>query len=61
MQPLMEKIQQLQATPKKELSDLQLIWTFTERRIQPLAERAHCMWDGITPIVKTRLEFLPTS
>jgi hypothetical protein len=41
----MEKIQQLWATPKKELSGLQLIWTFIERRIQPLAARAHCMWD----------------
>jgi hypothetical protein len=42
----MEKIQQLRATPKKELSGLQLIRTFIERRIQPLAERAHhCMWD----------------
>jgi hypothetical protein len=44
-QPLMEKIQQLWATPKKELSGLQLIRTFIERRIQPLAARAHCMWD----------------
>jgi hypothetical protein len=32
-QALMEKIQQLWATPKKELSGLQLIWTFIERRI----------------------------
>jgi hypothetical protein len=45
MQPLMEKIQQLRATPKKELSGLQLIHTFIERRVQPLAARAHCMWD----------------
>jgi hypothetical protein len=44
-QPLMEKIQQLRATPKKELSGLQLIPTFIERRVQPLAARAHCMWD----------------
>jgi hypothetical protein len=44
-QPLMEKIQQLWATPKKELLGLQLIRTFIERRIQPLAARAHCMWD----------------
>jgi hypothetical protein len=41
----MEKIQQLRVTPKKELSGLQLIRTFIERRIQPLAERGHCMWD----------------
>jgi hypothetical protein len=41
----MEKIQQLHATPKKELSGLQLIRTFIERRIQPLAARSHCMWD----------------
>jgi hypothetical protein len=32
-QPLMEKIQQLWATPRKELSGLQLIRTFIERRI----------------------------
>jgi hypothetical protein len=44
-EPLMEKIQQLQATPKKELSGIQLICTFIERRVQPLAARAHCMWD----------------
>jgi hypothetical protein len=36
-EPLMEKIQQLRATPKKELSGIQLIRTFIERRIQPLA------------------------
>jgi hypothetical protein len=44
-EPLMEKIQQLRATPKKELSGIQLIRTFIELRIQPLAARAHCMWD----------------
>jgi hypothetical protein len=44
-EPLMEKIQQLRATPKKELSGVQLIRTFIERRVQPLAARAHCMWD----------------
>jgi hypothetical protein len=44
-QPLMEKIQQLWATPEKELSGLQLIRTFIERRVQPLAARAHYMWD----------------
>jgi hypothetical protein len=43
--PLMENIRQLRATPKKEVSGLQLIRTFIERRIQPLATRAHCMWD----------------
>jgi hypothetical protein len=31
--------------PKKELSGVQLIRTFTERRVQPLAARAHCMRD----------------
>jgi hypothetical protein len=41
----MEKIQQLRATPKKELLGIQLIRTFIKRRIQPLAARAHCMWD----------------
>jgi hypothetical protein len=44
-EPLMERIQQLRATPKKELSGLQLIHMFIERRVQPLAARAHCMWD----------------
>jgi hypothetical protein len=43
--PMMEKIQQLWATPKKELSTIQLIRTFIECRVQPLAARAHCMWD----------------
>jgi hypothetical protein len=42
---LMEKIRRLRATPEKEVSGLQLIRTFIERRIQPLAARAHCMWD----------------
>jgi hypothetical protein len=32
-QPMMEKIQQLQATPKKELSGIQIIRTFIERRV----------------------------
>jgi hypothetical protein len=45
MEPLMEKIQQLRATPEKEVSGLQLIRTFIERRIQPLTARAHYMWD----------------
>jgi hypothetical protein len=45
MEPLMEKIQQLRATPNKEFLGIQLIWTFIERRIQPLAARAHGMWD----------------
>jgi hypothetical protein len=45
MEPLMEKIQQLRAMPKKELSGVQLIRTFIERRVQPLAAQAHCMWD----------------
>jgi hypothetical protein len=31
--------------PQKELSGLQLIRTFIEHRIQPLAAQAHCMWD----------------
>jgi hypothetical protein len=31
--------------PKKELSGIQLIRTFIERRVQPLAARAHCMCD----------------
>jgi hypothetical protein len=45
MEPLMEKIQQLRAMPKKELSGIQLIHTFIERRVQPLAARAHPMWE----------------
>jgi hypothetical protein len=44
-QPLMEKIQQLRATPEKEVYGLQLIRTFIERRVQPLSALAHCMWD----------------
>jgi hypothetical protein len=41
----MERIQKLRATPKKELSGVQLIQMFIERQVQPLAARAHCMWD----------------
>jgi hypothetical protein len=44
-EPLMRKIEQLRSTLQKELSGLQLIRTFIERRIQPLVARAHCMWD----------------
>jgi hypothetical protein len=44
-EPLMKKIQELRSTPKKELSGIQLIHTFIERRVQPLAARAHCMWE----------------
>jgi hypothetical protein len=33
MEPLMEKIQQLRATPNKELSRIQLIRTFIECQI----------------------------
>jgi hypothetical protein len=54
----MEKIQQLRVMPKKELSGLQLIQTFIERRIQPLAKPTVC---GITPIFGTRRESLPTN
>jgi hypothetical protein len=43
--PLMEKIQHLRAMPKKELSGIQLIRTFIECQVQPLAAQAHCMWD----------------
>jgi hypothetical protein len=42
-EPLMKKIQELRSTPKKELSGVQLIRTFIERRVEPLAARAHCM------------------
>jgi hypothetical protein len=41
----MKKIQELRSTPKKELSGIQLIRTFIERRVQPLAARAHYMWE----------------
>jgi hypothetical protein len=44
-QPLMEKIQQLRAMLKKELSSRKLIHTFIERQIQPLATWSHYMWD----------------
>jgi hypothetical protein len=53
----MEKIQQLRATPKKELLGLQLIRTFIERRIQPLAERAHYMWDYTDRQDPTQISF----
>jgi hypothetical protein len=53
-EPLMEKIRQLRATPKKEVSSLQLIRTFIERQVQPLAARVHCMWDYTDPWDSTR-------
>jgi hypothetical protein len=56
-EPLMEKIRQLWATPKKEVSGLQLICTVIERRIQPLAARAHCMWDYIDRRDSTQFTF----
>jgi hypothetical protein len=56
-QPLMEKIRQLRATPKKEVSGLQLICTFVERRIQPLAAQAHCVWDYTGRRDSTRFSF----
>jgi hypothetical protein len=56
-QPLMEKIQQLRAMPKKELSGLQLIRTFIEHRVQPLSARAHCMWDYTDRRDSTRISF----
>jgi hypothetical protein len=45
IEPLMKNIQELRSTPKKELSGIQLICTFIERRVQPLAARAHYMWE----------------
>jgi hypothetical protein len=41
----MKKIQELRSMPKKELSGIQLIRTFIECRVQPLAARAHYMWE----------------
>jgi hypothetical protein len=41
----MRRIQELQSTPEKELSGVQLIRTFIERRVQQLVARAHCMWE----------------
>jgi hypothetical protein len=54
-EPLMKKIEQHRATPQMELSGLQLIQTFIERWIQPLAARAHCMWDYIDRRDSTRI------
>jgi hypothetical protein len=53
----MKKIQELQSTPKKELSGIQLIRTFIERRVQPLAARAHCMWEYTDRRDPTRMTF----
>jgi hypothetical protein len=43
IEPLMEKIQQLRATPKKELSGIQLIQTFVERRVITHKYRGSCV------------------
>jgi hypothetical protein len=56
-EPLMEKITQLRSIPGKEVTSLQLICTFIERRIQPLAARAHCMWDYTGRRDSTRFTF----
>jgi hypothetical protein len=56
-EPLMEKITQLRSIPRKEVTDLQLIRTFIERRIQPLAARAHCMWEYTGRQDSTRFTF----
>jgi hypothetical protein len=42
---LMQKILELRSTPGKEVTGLQLIRTFIEHQIQPLAARTHCMWE----------------
>jgi hypothetical protein len=55
--PLMEKIQWLRPTPEKEVSGLQLIRTFIERRIRPLVARAHCMWEYTDHRDSTRFTF----
>jgi hypothetical protein len=39
------------------VSGLQLIYTFIERRIQPLAAQAHCMWDYTDRWDSTRFSF----
>jgi hypothetical protein len=44
-EPLMQKIAQLQSTPRKEVTSLQLTRTFIEHRIQPLVVHTHCIWD----------------
>jgi hypothetical protein len=56
-EPLMEKITHLRSIPGKEVTSLQLICTFIERRIQPLAARAHCMWDYTGRRDSTRFTF----
>jgi hypothetical protein len=44
-EPLMQKIAQLRSTPGKEVTKIQLIRTFKEHRVKPLAACAHYMWD----------------
>jgi hypothetical protein len=39
------KDHQLHIPRQLGISSIQLIRTFIERRVQPLAARAHCMWD----------------
>ena len=41
---LMEKIVELQSTPKKELSGIQILTHFLRLRVQPLQARANPMW-----------------
>jgi hypothetical protein len=44
-EPLMEEILTLRSTVKKEVTGLQLIRVFLERRVQPLMARSHRMWE----------------
>jgi hypothetical protein len=57
IEPLMKKITQLRSIPGKEVTGLQLIHTFIERRVQPLAARVHCMWDYTGHRDPTRFTF----
>ena len=41
---LMEKIVELQSTPQKELSGIQILTQFLRIRVQPLQARANPMW-----------------
>jgi hypothetical protein len=54
-EPLMQNVAQLRSTPGKEVTGIQMIRTFRERQVQPLATRTHCMWDYLGSKDPTRI------
>ncbi|KQJ89022.1 hypothetical protein BRADI_4g22988v3 [Brachypodium distachyon] len=52
---LLKQVVELQQTPEKEVSGLQLIALFMKRRIQPIQARVHSMWEYLGPSDSTQV------